>query len=105
MPDIETLRSGTIAEIKKALPTMDRATVVSLLAAEGDQDNPRESLTKLLSERIDAIDADDAADADGGNAPTGPAEWQRADYTGPLDIAQMTWRNANLKPVGAVITK
>lgn len=103
---LQALLKRPIKDIKPELASLDRATLVSLLAIEAEVDNPREALTKAITARIESIDnlEGDDADATSGDEAETPA-WQRPEYTGTLTIDQATWRNLNLKPVTGVVEK
>ena len=109
--EVKELRSKTVSEITDLIPAMDRADLVSVLAAEADDAQPRVSLTRALAQAIEDIDAEQNPPRGDDAAPEAPttadeaAAWQAPDYNGPLDIAQADWRNRNIKPVGEVITK
>ncbi len=45
-----------IKDITPELPALDRDTLTRLLALEADAENPRETLTKAITARIEAID-------------------------------------------------
>jgi len=111
--ELDTLRKQAVKAIVPRLPALDRADLVTLLAAEENESNPRESLIKAIADEIAARDADDAAAA--AEESDAPPDWQAEDYTGPLSGEQALWRQKHLtpkrlaaqdtKPAGEVLTK
>lgn len=102
---LQALLKRPIKDIKPELASLDRATLVSLMALEAEAENPREALTKAITARIEAIDnLEHEDDATAGDEAAAPA-WQRPEYAGPITIEQATWRNLNLKPVTGVVEK
>lgn len=99
---LDQLRELTVKAIGDELPNLSRDELAELLAREADANDPRETLIKAISKRIEQIDAEADAPAE---APTTKAKWMEADYSGPLTIEQAEWRNANIKPVREVTTK
>lgn len=100
---IAELRHGAVKVITPELGKLSRANLVELMAQESNEENPRETLIKAVTDRIEAIDADDA-EGDAETESASPA-YQAVDYAGPLTIEQAQWRLANIKPVAEAVTK
>ena len=131
--DLAKLRKRAIKDIVPELAALERRDLVTLLAAEGEESNPRESLIAALTKEIaarDALEAEAQAELEAEAAAEAEAEreaeaeaereagsaaeptagddapaWQHPDFSGPLDVAQASWRALHLKPVRDVITK
>lgn len=109
--DLKALQAKAIADINPVLGELDRDQLAELLALEVDGNSPRETLTRAIAERIEKIDADDAAaeaeakrvaEAKQAAEPKAkPPAHHHPDYSGPLTIEQAEWRNRNLKPAKA----
>lgn len=96
--ELEHLRKQAVKAIVPRLPALERADLVTLLATEENEANPRESLIKALVDEIAARDADDADVDAAAHADDAPPAWQADDYLGPLTADQAHWRNAHVTP-------
>lgn len=107
--NVAELQGQTVEQITGQLPTLDRAALVELQAAETASANPRTTLLAAIDSTLQALD-DGGGD---GNKPTpevgdaagkpatqsagklGNAHWQHPEYHGPLTGDQAAWRLAN----------
>lgn len=105
--DFEAILDGSIKDVVAVLPSLKAEEIAEL--------RRREEAGKTRVGVIRAIEAEQAARAAEGASPAAaraepaaPAKakpWQAEDYNGPLTGDQASWRNANLKPRFAVVTK
>ncbi|MGN6235005.1 hypothetical protein [Dyella sp.] len=107
--NVADLQSQTVEQITGQLPTLDRAALVELQAAETASPNPRTTLLAAIDSALQALDDDGgegdknpSAVGDAAGKPAaqaagklGKAHWQHPEYHGPLTGDQAAWRLAN----------
>jgi len=103
--DLAEIQNLPIVELSEMLSGLSAEELAALRELEVNASN-RKGALEAIDEAIKAAPAQvegDAAVVAEQLAKT--PDWQDPDYTGPLDIEQMDWRNRNIKPVRQVETK
>lgn len=114
---LQELIGQSVAAVTKALPELDRESLVELQALEtagADRAPLQRAIEKQLALLDDAPEGGENASmaVDGKGEPAAKAagkldatHWQHPDYHGALSGEQAHWRVHNIKPAATVVTK
>lgn len=105
--ELAEIQNLPIPELVDRLAGLDADDLNALRALEVADNEGRKGALEAIDTAIAALTPGDGVS--GTHVPPAAIEaaadptpaWQREDYTGPLDIEQAVWRNANLKPAAA----
>lgn len=100
--ELQAIQGGTVDAVREAIADTDSTDdLAALKALEEAGGSPRKGVLDAIDRRVAALSEPPVA------VEAAPAEqtFRDADYDGPLTGEQAAWRNANLKPVGGVVTK
>lgn len=105
--DLAEIQNLPIAELSELLGALTGPELQDLrkLEVESNDDGGRKGALEAIDKAFALLVPDAPAVEVAAAADAELLDWQKPEYTGPLDIEQATWRRYNIKPVREVSTK